>query len=258
MKWGMCCGLDKITEAVEAGFDYTEPPARNIGPDVHNAKITELMGMVDQCPIRPEAFNCFIPGDLKITGPEADLERLVQYVETVLPRASAMGARRMVFGSGGSRGVPEGFPHENAMRQIEKFLQAIDPIAGSNDIIIAIEPLCSKECNIINLVQEAHRIAKKLQLTHIGSLADLYHMGQDREPYENLFGTDTLHHVHIAHPVTRQCPMPDDGTDYAGFFKALRRNGYDARISYECGWDDVAKQAPQSLEFLRSEWEQVS
>ncbi len=258
MKFGICCGMDGIQEAQDAGFDYIEPPVRSIGPAVEDSEIAELIEKMDMLPIRPEAFNCFIPGKMKITGPESDLQSLMNYVETVLPRASAMGAQRVVFGSGGARACPESFPHQKAIEQIEEFLSAINPIAASNDILIAIEPLCSKDCNIINLVKEAHAIAKKLALSNTGSLADLYHMGQDQEPYENLIEADTLQHVHIANPVTRKCPLPDDGADYPGFFKALRSNGYSTRMSLECEWDDLTQQAPECLDFLRSVWEASS
>jgi len=258
MKWGICRGLDKIEEAAEAGFDYIEPPVRCISPEIDAGEVAEWSGIIENSSIVPEAFNCFIPGHLKITGPGADLGSLVDYVKTVLPRAAAMGAQRVVFGSGGARGVPEGFPQEKALRQIEDFLSAVNPIAEENDIVIVIEPLCSKDCNIINLVKEAHSIADKLGLSNVKTLADLYHMGQDQEPYENLREADTLQHVHIAHPLTRQCPMPDDGADYAGFLKALRTNGYNLRISFECKWDDFPEQAPRSLDYLRSEWDKLS
>ena len=60
-------------------------------------------------------------------------------------------------------------------------------------------------------------------------------------------------HVHVAgggrHP-------PDTpGYDYAGFMHVLRNAGYDARISAECAWENLAEQAPVALAFMRARWQ---
>ncbi len=253
MRFGICRGLEDMEAAARAGFDYVEPPVREIAPAVGEGDMEALVRRAADSPIKPEAFNCFIPGDLKVTGPDASIDALREYVESVLPRAAALGAEVIVFGSGGARGVPEGFPEEAAWRQIEAFLHAINPAAASSGIEIAVEPLRAGECNIINRVSEAHALAARLELSHVKALADLYHMGQESEPLDSIAAAgDCLRHVHIAHPVTRQCPLPDDGYDYAPFFRELAGAGYDARVSFECGWDNFDEQAPRSLEYIRS------
>ncbi len=253
MRFGICRSMEDMETAVRAGFDYIEPPVRDIAPPVSEQDMESVIARAGDSPIGPEAFNCFIPGEMKITGPDASIDALRDYVESVLPRAAALGAGVIVFGSGGARAVPDGFPVEAAWRQIEAFLHAINPAAASSNIEIVIEPLRGGECNIINRVAEAHALARKLDLSHVKALADLYHMGRENEPLESIEAAgDFLRHVHIANPVTRQCPLPDDGYDYAPFFRALAGAGYDARISFECGWDNFDEQAPRSLEYIRS------
>jgi len=44
------------------------------------------------------------------------------------------------------------------------------------------------------------------------------------------------------------------GYDYAGFMHVLRNAGYNARISAECAWENLAAQAPVALAFMRAQW----
>ena len=52
-----------------------------------------------------------------------------------------------MFGSGGARRVPEGFPKEDAFEQFVEFGKRIAPEARAHGLTIAIEPLCRDETN---------------------------------------------------------------------------------------------------------------
>ena len=256
MKFGLCIGVDGLQTAEKAGFDYFEPTAvRTLLPDKPDQDFAPILAAVAASKLKAEAFNVFLPGTVRVTGPDASLDALLRYVSVVAARAAKLGGKVIVFGSAAARGVPAGFPTGKAMDQIAAFLEAIDPIVAKAKINIAIEPLCKKECNIINLVKEGAALATRVNKPNIKALADLYHVGQDAEPYENIVAAGKLLiHAHIANPVTRNCPMPGDGFDYKPFFRALKDAGYNGRISIECAWDDVTAQAAASLEFLRAEW----
>jgi len=255
MRFGLCIDLGSIAAAEKAGFDYVEPPVANLLPDKPDQDFAPVAQAAKDSSLKPEAFNCFIPGSMKITGPEANLNALRQYVGVAAARAAALGGKVIVFGSGGARSVPDGFPADKAMAQVDAFLNAIAPIAEEAGIIIVIEPLRKAECNIINFVKEGLALARKANKPSIRALADLYHVGQGNEPYENTAAAGPmLAHVHIAHPVHRKCPMPGDGFDYKPFFRALKQAKYDTRISLECGWDNLAVQGPVSLAYQRAEW----
>src|SRR5690349_8262307 len=58
------------------------------------------------------AVNVFIPGTIKVVGPEVSEVALLSYVEIVFQRARAAGVNMIVWGSGGSRRVPDGFDKE--------------------------------------------------------------------------------------------------------------------------------------------------
>jgi len=249
MQFGLCTGIDGLPVAEKAGFDYIEPPVANLMQFQKN-KAQALSGR-----IQARAFNCFIPGNLKVTGPDADLEALKAYVEQAARRAASIGGEVIVFGSGGARNVPDGFPTDDAIKQVLEFLEVIAPVAADAGVIIAIEPLNTRECNIINSVKDACELARQVNHPSVTALADLYHIGQENEPYENTSAAGSLlAHVHISHPTTRHCPLPDDGCDYSIFFRALKQANYSGRISFESGWNDVTAEAPIALEYLRKEW----
>jgi len=255
MQFGLCTGIDGLAVAEKAGFDYIEPPVANLMPDKPEPEFQKNKAQALSGRIQARAFNCFIPGNLKVTGPDADLEALKAYVESAARRAASIGADVIVFGSGGARRVQDGFPVDDAMKQVQEFLRAIAPIAADARVTIAIEPLNRRECNIINSVNEGCDLARQVNHPAVKALADLYHIGQESESYENTSAAGSLlAHVHIAHPATRHCPLPDDGCDYGAFFRALKAAHYSGRISFECGWDDLTTEAPISLDYLRKEW----
>ena len=71
------------------------------------------------------AFNIFIPGELKIVGPEVNESAILTYVDEVFQRCKAAGVSRIIWGSGGSRRVPDGFDHTTAKEQFVSIAKKI-------------------------------------------------------------------------------------------------------------------------------------
>jgi len=256
MKLGVCTSIELHDAAHAAGFEYIEPTVGSLVPDRPDDAFAPVMQQVAGAPLSPEAFNCFLPASLKVTGADADLDALMRYVTVACKRAAQIGGKVIVFGSGGARTVPDGFPIDEAMSQVTTFLAATGVIAGQSGITIAIEPLRKAESNIINLVSEAYQLARRVAHPAVRALADIFHMAHEGEPYSSVIpGGDLLAHVHISHPITRKAPQPGDGCDYTEFFRALKQAGYDGRISVECAWDDFAAQAPAAVDLLKTDWE---
>ena len=109
-------------------------------------------------PVR--AFNVFLPGDLKITGPAVDWPAVQTYVDEALRRVHLIGAKTVVFGSGGARNVPEGFSFEEANEQLVRFLYIVASVAEVLGITVVIEPLNRLESNVINSVPAGVELAE--------------------------------------------------------------------------------------------------
>ena len=255
MKLGVCTGFENIQAAADAGFDYLECALSALAA-MPEAQFRALAERRADFPIPVSRCNGFLPGTLKVVGPEANPRALDEYLERAFSRAHALGVELAVFGSGGARGVPEGFSHAEAWRQIADFLRRASDCGRKYQISVAIEPLRREECNILNYVSEAVLLSALLDLPEIGALGDTFHMRSGAEPWSALTQAgEKLRHVHVSHELDdlsgRVFPSEGDGTDYEGIFAALRAGGYSGGVSMEAGTTDFAADAARAVKCLR-------
>ena len=253
MRFGYCAGPAAIPAVKAMGYDYVELPAVAVLPESPEDDFKPVRKELLAHDIRPETWNILLPRHIKVTGPDADIYRVQRYLRTSFARIASVGGEIIVFGSGGARSVPEGFPMETARKQMLEFLIHCQEVAAEHDITVVIEPLSKKESNIINTVKEALEFADALNAPNVRVLADLYHMNEEGEPLSSI----TTAGLQLAHVHTADTGREHPGTgsyDHAAFFKALKDLDYDERISIECKSDHFTSLAGQSLDFLRSTW----
>jgi len=252
--FGVCAGPERAQIVRQAGYDFIEcGVTSHLAPLSGAERFEQTRQLLAAAGITPEAFNVFV-GGVQLTGPDVDRKSVEAYVRTALERARSLGAQTIVFGSGGARRVPDGFARPSAWDQLAEFLTMTGPIAQEHGIIIAIEPLATKECNIINSVSEAVELARRVNHPSIRVLADIYHMFADGESYSAVSEAgDLLAHVHLSDPQTRKAP--ESGREPDSFLGALKKAGYDGRISLECAWDDFDSQAHEALETMKASWQ---
>lgn len=247
--------LQQIDFLSRTGYDYVEFPVGLVAgaTDAEYAAILEAVG---RAAIKPEAFNCFIPGEIRLTGPDVDRSAIEAYLETALNRSSECGAKVIVFGSGAARAVPDGFPWEKAEEQIVDFLKLAGSMAFRREMVVAVEPLNRKETNIINSVTEGVSFAERADMLSVGVLADFYHMDEEKEDFESIVDAGSfLSHVHVADTGRRH---PGSGSyDYEEFFSALKAIYYTGRVSIEASIVDFEKDIVSSLKFLKQAWEEA-
>src|SRR5215470_17273543 len=143
VKVGVC--TRDVASAARHGFDYVEPAAAEIAA-MSKDQFREFSDAVLASPLRCHAFNSFIRRpDLKVVGPEVPTAALKEYLEGCLSRCRALGASIVVWGSAGSRNVPDGFSRVQARDQIAVFLRLAGEIARRSQILVAIEPLRRQE-----------------------------------------------------------------------------------------------------------------
>lgn len=233
MRFGMCADLMNTPAVAEAGFDYVEGMMTQAAL-ASDEEFGKIAAAVEKSGIRVEAMNVLLPGTFRLTGPNADLRPVKEYLERGFSRGERLGAKVAVFGSAGARNYPDGWPKGKALTQLEQFLGMAAPIAAQHGIYIAVESLNSGECNIINSVSEALVLAKLAGKFNVGVLADWYHMAVDGEDNRGILDAKKLLlHCHIANPEGRRFPLPDDGTDFSVFFGTLKKVGYEGRVSVE-------------------------
>ena len=250
IRLGICTDVANINEIAEIGFDYLEfNLAKLYG--MTKEEFASVCALVDAAPIKVEACNCMLPGDIRVVGENVNAQAIHDYLDKAFARARRLGVKVVVFGSGNSRRVPDGFDTAVAWRQIGNYLRLVERHAMENDITVVIEPLRAGECNIMNFVSEATLMASLIQMPHIAVLADTYHMALGSEPLSALtMAGGLLKHVHIANAIGRKFPKEGDGERYADIFETLKEMGYEGRVSVEAGCDDFSKDAREAFKVL--------
>ena len=250
MKIGLCAGTDKLGAARKLGYEFVECALRDVA-QMDEADFRALLDETAASPVKIEVCNCMLPARIRLTGPNPTPEAEVRaYLQTALGRAAQLGVRVVIFGSGASRGVSEGFDGAAARAQVAGFLRLAEEYLCEYGVMLGIEPLCRRECNLINRVSEAAGFARALSLKHVRAMGDVYHMSVEGEPLDALTraGGYVLH-LHAAQPLTRR--YPDAGGPWTQLFECAAALGDDCRVSVEATLEsDFEAEAGRAFEAL--------
>jgi sugar phosphate isomerase/epimerase len=249
MKFGICTSLDNAAAVKAAGWDYVEIPAKELLDD-----------RPGKSPLPMPAANMLVPASLKIAGPDADPQRLRDYMSKIVERAANVGMTTLVFGSGFARHVPEGFDRDRAKQQIVEFATTAAEVAWERGVSIVLEPLNRNECNIINTVAEAIAYVKAVRRPGLVCLVDTYHLWLEDEPLENVdAAVRSIKHVHVADKDGRVAPGESGKSDYRPLFRILKRGGYDRMISVEGNFPEpmIRERGKAVLDFLQEQWQEA-
>jgi sugar phosphate isomerase/epimerase len=251
-EFGWCMQIEHAEELQKYGYDYIECAIASLMTQEDDA-FKKALPLYVNSPIPVKAWNVLFPGEIKVVGPEVNETIIKNYIAKAVNTMSQAGSSIFVFGSGRSRSIPEGWERARAEEQILRLLHIIaDELEGTN-LTLAIEPLNTKESNIITSVAEGVHYAKQINRASIRVLADFYHMDEESEPLDTIYThKDWLTHIHVADtgrlaPGTGQYP-------YESFIAQLKAAGYDGMISAECTLQDRDKELPASLAFMKSQW----
>src|SRR5438034_10847610 len=121
MRFGICTTIEQAAAAQSAGWDFIEECVQTLLQGELAESEWKGMGRAKESPLPVLAANMLVPGSIKITGSDANITRLRDYMTNVLKRAALIGIRTLVFGSGGARNVPDGFDRDRARDQITQF-----------------------------------------------------------------------------------------------------------------------------------------
>ena len=231
-------------EIINSGYDFAECSVgliMNISDEDFD-KVIENNVKIRIC-------NCFIPSEYKIVE---DTPELWERVEKSLWRMEKLSTEIVVLGSGGARTIPDDMPYEEGLKKIESFLVRCNDLAKKHNIIIALEPLNHNESNFILTVRSAYELAKKLNLSNVKILADIFHMYVEKEDYSVVKETiDELYHIHINNPITRTCPTLEKNKEIEDFAKALNNASYNKTVTIESSFDNFDSEIRDAIVYLR-------
>ena len=252
---GYCSTLKNIDAAKAAGFDYVELGTSEIAA-LSDEDYEKALAHIKQVGLPVPVTNLFLPAALKVTGPQIDRDQQMAYVRRAFARLARLGTEIVVFGSGGARRVPDGFPKDEAFKQLVEFGKRIAPEARAHGLTVAIEPLRREETNIINSAAEGLELVRAIDDPNFQLMVDFYHLASEKEdPAIVVRAREQIRHLHMANPQGRVFPLEWTEYDYAPFFATLRKIGYARRISVEASAKDFPSEAPKAIALLRRAFE---
>lgn len=257
-KIGISTKIENNGILAAAGYSFVEEYVRGfLVPSEPDSAFDEKMALLKESNLPVEALNSFLPGDLKCVGPAPAHEEILKFSETAFRRAQIAGVKTIVFGSGGSRRIPDGFSREEARQQFISLCKQLAPYAKKYDVVISLEPLNTRECNFVNSVAEGGQIVEAVNHENFLLLADIYHMLMENEGPSNItkYG-HLLYHTHIAEKEGRTSPGVNND-DFRPYFKALKDVKYKGRMSIECSWKNIEVQASEAIRAMRSQLESI-
>jgi sugar phosphate isomerase/epimerase len=254
---GISGGIDKAAFLGERGAGFlTVGTDALLCPDQPEEVFAEKLAQALAAPLPVLACNGFIrPAHLRCVGPQANHDEVLAWADIALGRLRRVNGKFMVFGSGGARRIPDGWPRDKAEEQFVALLKRMGPLAENHGVTVVVEQLQASECNFINRIGHAASLIRAAGHPHIRLLADLYHMARTGDTPDDLKNAmDVVAHMEIAEKEKRTYPGIK-GDDFRPFFRVLKQGGYRGAISIEGKGDDsqvaaafreIAKQAAEA------------
>ena len=225
--------------------------------EITDAEFEILLDAIKLLDVPLLATNIFIPGHLKVVGPDVNEDAVLAYVQEVFERGEKAGISLIIWGSGGSRRVPDGFQQARAREQFISISGKIAALAKEHNIVLALENLNRSEVNFINTLAEAHEIVRAVNHDNLRLCADIYHMLREGESPESIISAGQyIVYAEVAEKEGRT-PPGVNGDDFQGYISALRSIGYNGKIVIECRWSDLNRQARMAKQNLQNQLESV-
>jgi sugar phosphate isomerase/epimerase len=262
--FGACLTQKDVVAKMKAvGFDFCEGGVANIVDPTKNdewwkKKRDEILSL----PLPVRSLSGFIPSKFRLTGPKTTQSKALDYAIKAVRRASEVGVKYIVLGSGGARKVPGKNPSSDDLKKgVVQFTgfcrQLAKRMEGIDNLQIVIEPLRAKETNIVNFVEEGQKIVEAVNSPKIQLLADFYHMMEGKESAESIVRAGSMiKHCHIAEYSTRKYPGNNDAANHhlKQYLQSLKTIGYTGGVSCECGWTkklDMTVQLEKALKTMK-------
>lgn len=234
--------------------DFIEGHVVNfLAPEAPDAEFAPRAAALKACGFPMPAANVLLPPALKVTGPAVDYARLDRYATTVFRRAKEIGMTIIVFGSAGARMIPEGFSAATAFEQYVDVLRQFGPLAEEHGVMLLVEPLNRGECNLVNTILEGAEAVRRANTPAVKLLVDIFHMLRNGESPDDIVKVGPLiHHAHLAENKDRAAPGVHR-EDFRPFLRALKRTGYNQRLTIEAVWTDLPNQLAPALTEVRTQ-----
>ena len=123
---GVCSDVRNAQRLKAAGADCLEAGVSAfLVPDKPEEAFDKNLALLRESGSEIVSCNGFLPASMIVVGPSTDHDKILAWAETTFRRAERAGIRYIVFGSGKSRKVPDGFSRETAEEQFVRLCKRL-------------------------------------------------------------------------------------------------------------------------------------
>lgn len=195
----------QCTIAAQLGYDGLEVAPFTLAADpmkITDAQAVEFASIAEDSGLRIFGLHWLLvaPAGLSIVSEDKALrERTVGVMKRLVELCAAMGGNYLVHGSPKQRSVPPATSKGEALARAAECFAQVAPVARSNGVVYCIEPLSTRETDLINTVAEAAHIVDEVNSPALKTMIDCSAAGQvEIKPIETLM-RKWMPSGHIAH-----------------------------------------------------------
>lgn len=197
------------------------------------------------------------PPGLHVTTPDKALrERSWLHIRNLVDLCADLGPNGvMVFGSPVQRAATGGATPEEAR---ERFVEGLATVAGhaaERGVRILVEALPKAQCDVVNTLQEAAGIARRIGSPGVRTMFDTHNAVDETEPHAVLVERyfEVIEHIHVNETDGKHCGAGD--YDFAPLLASLKKLNYGGWISLEAfdftpGAETIARESIHHLQGL--------
>ena len=254
---GIAAPLDRAAALKACGAEFlNDSTDKFLMPDQPDEAFARNLEKLAVSSLKVLACNGFIrPANLHCVGADANHDEVLAWAAIVFRRLHQANGKFIVFGSGASRALRDGWPKDKADAQFVALLKRMGPLAAQHEVTVVVEQLQASECNYINHLGEGAKLIREVAHPAIRINADLYHMVRMGDsPADLKAAMDVVAFVEIAEKDERTAPGVH-GDDFRPFFRVLREANYQGPISIEgkgtdaqlaTAFKEIARQAEET------------
>ncbi len=173
---------------------------------------------------------------LHFTTPDKHVrQRCINYLVKLIDFCGDIGGNTIVWGSPNQRGTINGITLHDALQYFADGLSKVADHAQQRDIEILIEPISTRDTDIVNTLADAVEIVEKINHPAISSMFDFHNTLDETEQSHELVRKyfDHIHHVHFQNMDGGLVTSDTIPREYIQVFEVLKDLNYQKWISVE-------------------------
>jgi sugar phosphate isomerase/epimerase len=226
--------LEKFEQAKALGIEGIEFWGRGL-----SAKVPQIVEAMQRTGVKAAAVNHGAQSRLLDPDP-AERERALAELRQSIMDAADIGALGVIFVPHFNGPIlPDLMPYMTAAELEAELtythLRTLSDYADAMSVDLYLEPINRYETHLLNRLEQAAAITRRINHPRVKIVADLFHMAlEERDMVQSIHEhKQDIGHVHLADSNRR---LPGQGlTDFAAVAGALSVIGFDGWCAFECG-----------------------